>query len=526
MVAAKLTKLLGLILKVASDKEKQSRSRQFKDAKQQSLAKAAWVEIESWERHKKAWPLWAGHRRERQSLAKASQAEIERELQRKAEPLWASHRHEQQSLAKVARVEVESSKCQRKAEATRCLSGSGGQSVIETVPLGTYSEKALIETKEPLIKAAQGKDGLSGALDSSVVTRKKKGCSPISKKGFQAHRSETLTGGKAASDLYNTTATLGTEAVQYVPPKLMGGDKETERGRKPLDWAKDSGDKFYSLTEESDLTSGEHSLSESGSSMSSETGNISSSNEPTVRQLRWQRKCTKMRSGPLEGTELSTSSGSKTLKWDYSGIRLTEITIANGQQMANNNMEGSTGGPTSSACTVGTDSGMLQSIYNSIKQLQTESRIKNRRTRVATKRLQGTVCKVAKSCTDIETKLSSMEERIAAFEVDVDALREQCVMQDGQLTDIMWKLEDYENRLRRNNLCFLGIDEGLEGNDIRAYMIKLIRGAFPELANWDWETEVTEHVCHRAREAGPTETEPCHKNHQIQHMCRSGDELR
>ncbi|KAJ1176830.1 hypothetical protein NDU88_002097 [Pleurodeles waltl] len=271
--------------------------------------------------------------------------------------------------------------------------------VTETISLGTYSEKVLTEIKEPLIKAAQGDDGLSGALDSSVVTRKKKSGSPISKKGLQAQQSETLTGGEAASDLYNITATLGTEAVQYVPPKLMGGDKETERGLKPPDWAKESGDKFYSLTEESDLTSGEHSVSKSSISMSSETGNISSSNKPTVRQR--QRKCTKTRSGPHEGTEFSTSSGSKTLKWDYSGIRLTDIPTANGQQKANNNMEGSTGGPISSVCTVGADSRMLQSIHNSIKELQTETRIKNRLARVATKRLQGTVRKVAKSCTEM-----------------------------------------------------------------------------------------------------------------------------
>ncbi|KAJ1109393.1 hypothetical protein NDU88_006754 [Pleurodeles waltl] len=119
---------------------------------------------------------------------------------------------------------------------------------------------------------------------------------------------------------------------------------------------------------------------------------------------------------------------------------------------------------------------MLQSIYNSIKELQTETRIENHCARVATKRLQGTVRKVAKSCTEIETKLCSMDEMIVAVQVDVDALREQCVMQDGQLTDIMWKLEDYENQQRRNNLRFLGIDEGLEGSDIRAYMIKLLRG--------------------------------------------------
>ncbi|KAJ1123709.1 hypothetical protein NDU88_002177 [Pleurodeles waltl] len=188
---------------------------------------------------------------------------------------------------------------------------ANSHSVIEAAPLGTCSEKGLTETKEPLIKASQGDDGLSGALDSSMVTKKKKSGFPISENGLQPQRTETLTVGEAASDLYNTTATLSTAAVQYVLAKLMGGDKETERGLKPPDWAKDSGDKFYSLTEESDLTSGEHSLSESGSSMSSKTGNISSGNEPTVRSC---GGIIKMRSGPSEGTELSTFSDSKTLK--------------------------------------------------------------------------------------------------------------------------------------------------------------------------------------------------------------------
>ncbi|KAJ1189498.1 hypothetical protein NDU88_006243 [Pleurodeles waltl] len=317
------------------------------------------------------------------------------------------------------------------------------QSVTETIPSGTYSEKVFTEIKEPLVKTAQCGDGLSGALDSSVATRRKERSFSISKEGLQAQWSETLTGGEAAS---NTTATLGTEAVQYMPPKLKGGDKETERGLKPPEWAKDGGDKFYSLTEESDLSSGEHGLSESGSSMSSETGNISSSNKPTVRQLRRQRKCRKTQPGPHEGNEFLTSSGSKTFKWDYSGIRLTDIPTTDGQQMVNNNMEGSTGGPISSACVVGADSGMLQSIYNSIKELHTETRIENCCSKVATKRLQGTVRKVAKSCTEIKSKLCSLDERITAVEADVDTLKEQHVTQDGQLTDIMWKLEDYENR--------------------------------------------------------------------------------
>ncbi|KAJ1186424.1 hypothetical protein NDU88_003205 [Pleurodeles waltl] len=111
-----------------------------------------------------------------------------------------------------------------------------------------------------------------------------------------------------------------------------------------------------------------------------------------------------------------------------------------------------------------------------MKEFQTETRIESRRARVATKRLQGTVRKVAKSCTQIEAKLCTMDERIVAVEEDVDTLKQQNAMQESQMTDKRWKLEDFENRQRRNNLRFLGIEEGLEGNDIRSYMIKLLQG--------------------------------------------------
>ncbi|KAJ1200164.1 hypothetical protein NDU88_003991 [Pleurodeles waltl] len=349
-------------------------------------------------------------------------------------------------------------------------------------------EKISTEIKEPRLTTAQCDDGPSVGLDNCLGVRRKGRGSPSSKEGPQAQQPGNST---RVEDASNISATLGAKTGQNTLLKPGGRDKEKET--KTLDWAKDSVDKFYSLTEESDLSSGEHGLSESGSSISSEMGNISSSNEPTVRQARRQHKCTKIRSGSQEVTEFSTSSGSKTLKWDYSGIRLTDATDINptsGQQLADNNMEGSTGDVISGARLVGTDSGMLQSIYNSIKELQTETRIENRHARVATKRLQGTVRKVAKSCTEIEAKLCSMDERMVAVEGDVDILKQQNATEEGQLTDIMWKLEDYENRQRRNNLCFLGINEGLEGSNIRAYMIKLLRGAFPELSNWDWDNEI------------------------------------
>ncbi|KAJ1143572.1 hypothetical protein NDU88_009879 [Pleurodeles waltl] len=237
-----------------------------------------------------------------------------------------------------------------------------GQTATESSPVGALSEKTLKETA-----AQPGGGGLVGS-DS------------------------------CATDIV---------AGQNISQSPGGRDQETEKEMKILDWAKDSGDKFYSLTEESDFRSAdEHSPSKSGSNTSSERGNASSSNEPTVRQRRRQ-----------------------------------------------------------------------------------QTRIESRRARVATKRLQGAVLKVAKSCTEIEAKLGTMDERIVAVEEDVDMLKQQNAMQEGQLTDIMWKLEDFENRQRRNNLL-LGIKEGLEGNDIRAYMIKLLQGAFPELNHRDWDNEI------------------------------------
>ncbi|KAJ1152753.1 hypothetical protein NDU88_005528 [Pleurodeles waltl] len=359
------------------------------------------------------------------------------------------------------------------------LPSETNSTVVEIIPSEICSEKTIIESNEPLIKTRQGTEDMSGALDNCIVIRRKEG-GPLAEKEQpqaqpQAQRTEDLTRVGAASAPSAPSATSSIEEWRMGPLNPKGVGKITEKDLKTSDWAKDSSDKFNSLTEESDVSSGEHSLSETGSSETSETGNKSSSNEPTVWQLRRHRKCTKVRPGSQEGLEFPTSTGSRTLKWDYSRIRLTETSTTSGQEVVNNKMEGSAGSPASGMCLAGTDSGMLQSIYNSIKEFQTETRTESRRARVATKRLQGTVHKVAKSCTEIEAKLSSMEKRIGVVEEDVDALKQLSSTRDDQLKDVMWELEDFENRQRRNNLRFLGIAKGLEGSDIQTYMIKLLR---------------------------------------------------
>ncbi|KAJ1133137.1 hypothetical protein NDU88_011434 [Pleurodeles waltl] len=365
------------------------------------------------------------------------------------------------------------------------------KSVIETILLGTSSKKMCIENNEPLIKATQGSEDSLGTEDSNRITREKELAPPAGNKQPQAQPQAQQPEHQIREGTVSASGSaLDSEDLHKISGNPKGWNKATGKDPKSVDWGKDSSDKFYSLTEESDLSSGDHSFGESDSSETSEAGNKSSSNEPTVRQLRRQRKSAKSQPCSQEDFENSTSTGGRTLKWDYSGIGLTDTPTTNNQGSVNNNMEGGTGGPASNLCVTGTEAGMLQSIYSSIKELQTETRIESRHARVATKRLQGTVRKVAKSCTEIGAKLWLMEERIGAVEEDVDALKEQSATRDDQMTDVMWKLEDFENQQRINNLRFLGIPEGLEGSNIQTYMVKLLRGAFPELGNWDWENEL------------------------------------
>ncbi|KAJ1107428.1 hypothetical protein NDU88_004818 [Pleurodeles waltl] len=243
-----------------------------------------------------------------------------------------------------------------------------------------------------------------------------------------------------------------------MPPNTTQNPGDKTEGAKMTRVRRDKGElagvnkRLTSIVEESDLSSGDHSFGESEDSETSEAGNKSLSNEPTLRQLRRQRKSVKTRSCSQEAFENLTSTGGRTLKWDYSGIGLADTPTTSNQGSVNGNMETGTGDPACNSSVMGIEAGMLQSIYSSIKELQTETRIESRRARIATKRLQGTVRKVAKSCTEIEAKLCSMEERIVAVKEDVDTLKEQRATRDEELTDVMWKLEDFENRQRRNNL--------------------------------------------------------------------------
>ncbi|KAJ1143702.1 hypothetical protein NDU88_010007 [Pleurodeles waltl] len=256
-------------------------------------------------------------------------------------------------------------------------------------------------------------------------------------------------GDQSEEETISTTA-LTVESDGSTNP--IESPKKQDKASLLTDWGKDSSDKFYSLTEEYDLSSAHRSLSESDESESYEAGNKSLNCEFTVRQIR-QRKSAKPHSDSQECHENAASMSRRTLRWDYSGISLADTPTAGNQGPINDRNESDMGasagdiGNSVNTHVNGTEAGILHSIYNSIKELQTETRIESRRARIATKKLQGSVRKVAKSCMEIEAKLCSMEDRIVAVEEDMDTLKEQSAARDGQMTDVMWKMEDLENRI-------------------------------------------------------------------------------
>ncbi|KAJ1083667.1 hypothetical protein NDU88_003822 [Pleurodeles waltl] len=232
---------------------------------------------------------------------------------------------------------------------------------------------------------------------------------------------------------------------------------KVENDRKNTDWSKDGGDKFYSLMEESEAVSSGCNLSEEDRNASSIAKSLSSAVGPTVRPQRRQRKRIKSRIG---AGVIGDSPGecAETLRWDYSGIRLSQprkhSKVPKDTSLILNSTEGEniTDGQTNNMASA--DTKQLHLIYGTVRELQTETWAENRRARMANKQLQVAVCKIAKYCAEIEEKLNSVESRTSVVEGEVVALKEHVETQGGQLTDAQACFPDIPDRAADFPICF------------------------------------------------------------------------
>ncbi|KAJ1142595.1 hypothetical protein NDU88_008909 [Pleurodeles waltl] len=101
----------------------------------------------------------------------------------------------------------------------------------------------------------------------------------------------------------------------------------------------------------------------------------------------------------------------------------------------------------------------LHLIYQTITAQHKQTQRDSKKARVATKQLQVAVSKVAKTCSEIWERIAAIECRADVLESDLGAVTKQAAMHETQLSDIQWKVEDFENRQRRNNLRLIGIQE-------------------------------------------------------------------
>ncbi|KAJ1164828.1 hypothetical protein NDU88_005262 [Pleurodeles waltl] len=217
------------------------------------------------------------------------------------------------------------------------------------------NRKLCTENNEPSIKPIQDTENLSEIKDSNREIREKE-LGPLTGSNHpQTQQSDQIEQPEPQSR-EGTVSTTGPVAERedlhgaHGSPKRWG--KTTGKDPQLVDWGKDRSDKFYSLTEESDPSSVDYSLSESEDSETSAAGNKSSSNEPTVQQPCRQRKSVKTQPCSQEGSENSTSMGGRTLKWDYSGIGLTDTPTISNQGSVNGKMETDTGAPAGNLSTM------------------------------------------------------------------------------------------------------------------------------------------------------------------------------
>ncbi|KAJ1207799.1 hypothetical protein NDU88_003189 [Pleurodeles waltl] len=179
----------------------------------------------------------------------------------------------------------------------------------------------------------------------------------------------------------------------------------------------------------------------------------------------WVSNYSTCRRKSVEQTDARSSSGAKLRRdplkrqeedgemlWDYSA---TQQAFSKSDSACSTLVPPSTGGPA--------EPPSLDLIYRTMVQNHEQAQRESRKMKAANRQLQLSIKKVVKSYQDIGVRIATMETRTEELEIEVKAATAQTTTEGQQISDIQWKLEDAENRQRRNNLRILGIAEDLEG---------------------------------------------------------------
>lgn len=213
------------------------------------------------------------------------------------------------------------------------------------------------------------------------------------------------------------------------------------------------GENIFSLPEDSDLNN----LSDNDTSDLDASAVDSDTPLSTIDSCKRANSRSKKQS--IEGARRGSSNSevSEHLQWDYSSTMLCpELGDGFGLQEADSR---GSGNKLDQAPSMGL-------IYSTLKAMQIEARQEHKRAHQATRKIQAAICKNTKVCNEIVARTTALEERVVGLEGALENTEHKTTENDAKLTDILWKLEESENRQRRNNLSVLGIEENVEGVDI------------------------------------------------------------
>ncbi|KAK7922048.1 hypothetical protein WMY93_008950 [Mugilogobius chulae] len=107
--------------------------------------------------------------------------------------------------------------------------------------------------------------------------------------------------------------------------------------------------------------------------------------------------------------------------------------------------------------------------------------------------IQASTRAVEAKLADLSTRLVNVESRIAFLEDANTALEVNPPASRSEVENLLSKLDDLENRSRRNNLRFVGFPEGCEDTDALAFMCAVI----PELLKIDLRGDLELERAHR-----------------------------
>ncbi|KAJ1100639.1 hypothetical protein NDU88_005720 [Pleurodeles waltl] len=247
----------------------------------------------------------------------------------------------------------------------------------------------------------------------------------------------------------------------------------------------DTAESFFSLSEQSRDSDLDEEIPLTDSDIEgSSAASIWVSNYSTCRRKSFEQTGARYNSGAkLRRDPPNPQEEVCEMQWDYTG---TQQAFLKGDPACNTSVPPPIDGPA--------ETPSLDLIYRTIVHNHEQAKKESRKVKLANRQLQLSIKKVVKSCQDIGTRIASMETRTEELETEVRMATAQTATQGQQISDIQWKLEDAENRQRRNNLRILGIAEDLEGQDTRAYIVSLFKKAFPDLTSGTGKRRSREHI--------------------------------